>query len=86
MSIRVLEFEPDNPSNTTIYSEYGDILYTVETIFPGKQTLTHVRNHEEDILATLEWHDALPDKVSLGNKQQVSISYWLKRSPIPFVE
>ena len=86
MSIRVLALEPDNPCNTTIYSEDDKILYTVVTEFPGKQTLTHVRNHDEEILATLEWQDILPDRVTLRNKEQVSISSWLKKSPIPFIE
>ena len=84
MSNRTLVLSPDNPSNTHVIDEDGKILYFVETEFPGNKTLTHVKNGDEEEIATLEWRDVLPDKVALKGQKQQSLSSWLHKGISPF--
>ncbi|KAI0635653.1 hypothetical protein C8Q77DRAFT_1098810 [Trametes polyzona] len=78
-----LTLSPDNPSNTSVLDQNGRALYTTYTEH-GKTTVTHVRDADEHILASLEWRDVLPDKVTLGNKGPMSLRNWLHTSLIPF--
>ncbi|TBU40530.1 hypothetical protein BD309DRAFT_967293 [Dichomitus squalens] len=78
-----LTLSPDNPSNTTIFDPDNKVLYTVHTTH-DKETVTHVKNAEDEELASLEWHDVLPDKVSVGNKTPTSLRDWLHTSLVPF--
>ena len=78
-----LTLSPDNPSNTTIYDADGKALYTVYTEH-GKETTTRVKNTDEEVLASLEWRDVLPDRVTLGKKAPMSLRDWLHTSLIPF--
>ncbi|KAI1787407.1 hypothetical protein LXA43DRAFT_1098327 [Ganoderma leucocontextum] len=73
----------DNPSNTTIIDADDKALYTVHTTH-NKETVTHVQNADEEELASLEWRDVLPDKVTLGNKAPTSLRDWLHTSVVPF--
>lgn len=73
----------DNPSNTAILDPDDKLLYTVNTTH-GKATITHVLNADEEELASLEWRDVLPDKVTLGNKAPTSLRDWLHTSLVPF--
>ncbi|KAH9850261.1 hypothetical protein C2E23DRAFT_735357 [Lenzites betulinus] len=78
-----LTLSPDNPSNTVVLDPDGKELYNVYTEH-GKATVTHVQNADEKILASLEWRDVLPDKVTLMNKSPMSIRDWLHTSLVPF--
>ena len=81
----VLTLAPDNVSNATLTAENGERLYTVSTDHAEK-TVTTVRNAKDEVLATLEWRDVLPDRVTLGDGKQISIGDWMKKSMIPFKE
>ena len=72
-----------NPSNTAILDPDDKFLYTVHTTH-SKATATHVLNADEEELASLEWRDVLPDKVTLGNKAPTSLRDWLHTSLVPF--
>ncbi|KAI0749592.1 hypothetical protein C8Q80DRAFT_1218717 [Daedaleopsis nitida] len=78
-----LTLSPDNPSNGSVYDEDGKALYRVYTEH-GKATFTHVENADEDVLASLEWRDVLPDRVTLGKKGPMSLRDWLRTSLVPF--
>ncbi|TBU59989.1 hypothetical protein BD310DRAFT_876064 [Dichomitus squalens] len=78
-----LTLSPDNPSNTTIFDPDNKALYTVHTTH-DKETVTHVKNAEDEELASLEWHDVLPDKVTVGHKAPTSLRDWLHTSLVPF--
>ncbi|GJE96542.1 hypothetical protein PsYK624_127390 [Phanerochaete sordida] len=79
----VLTLAPDNVSNATLTAEDGTVLYTVSTAH-GDKTTTSVRNASDEVLATLEWRDVLPDRVAVGGAKQISMGDWMKRSMIPF--
>ncbi|KAH9856603.1 hypothetical protein C2E23DRAFT_866008 [Lenzites betulinus] len=78
-----LTLSPDNPSNAAVLDPDGKELYTVYTEH-GKATVTHVQSADEELLASLEWRDVLPDKVTLAGKSPVSIRDWLHTSLVPF--
>ena len=71
-----------NPSNTAILDPDDKFLYTVHTTH-SKATATHVLNADEEELASLDWRDVLPDKVTLGNRASTSLRDWLHTSPVP---
>ncbi len=81
-----LTLSPDNPVNCSLVNDEGETLYTVITEFQPKDTITTVRNASQDVIASLQWRDHLPDKVTIGDKQPISLRDWMKRSLIPFVE
>ncbi|KAK7690587.1 hypothetical protein QCA50_005685 [Cerrena zonata] len=74
---------PNVPVNTTLATEDGKVYYTIFTEH-GKTSRTQVRNAHEEIIASLEWRDTLPDKVTFGRNKPVSIWDWMKKSVIPF--
>lgn len=77
---------PDNPVNCTLTTDDGDTLYTVITEFQPKDTITTVRNANQDVIASLQWRDNLPDRVTIGDAKSISLGGWMKRSLIPFIE
>ncbi|KAI0671435.1 hypothetical protein C8Q78DRAFT_973324 [Trametes maxima] len=79
-----LTLTPDNPSNAAVLDPDGKELYVVYTEHSKSATTTHVKNADEQILASLEWRDVLPDKVTLGTKGPMSLRDWLHTSLIPF--
>ena len=75
----------DNPSNTTLVnfsSEYFRPAYTVQTDVNSK-TITTVKNDADTVIATLEWRESLPDKVTIGDKPPVSLTTWMKFGLLP---
>ena len=56
-----LTLTPDNVSNTILVTEDGGRLYTVTTEHGEKATVTQVRNSKDEVIASLEWRDVLPD-------------------------
>ncbi|KAI0833333.1 hypothetical protein BC628DRAFT_1308624 [Trametes gibbosa] len=78
-----LTLSPDNPSNTTILGPDRKVLYTVYTQH-AKATVTHVQNPHGVVLASLQWRDVLPDRVTLAHNTPVSIRDWLHTSLVPF--
>ncbi|TDL26379.1 hypothetical protein BD410DRAFT_812844 [Rickenella mellea] len=74
MTSRTLTLEPDNPVNTTLLDEDRKAIYVVETEHKGPTTLTRVKDANGEVLATLEWRDVLPDKVTIGKNAQISLS------------
>ena len=81
----VLTITPDNPSNCCIMSATGEVVYTVITEHK-KTTITQVRDSKGDIIASSEWRDVLPDKITIGDKKPISLGDWMRRSVIPFKE
>lgn len=82
-----LEFEPDNPCNTTITdSESGEVVYTVITQHTDKKTVTRIRNAAGEVIASSEWRDVRSDILTLGQAVPVSSSAWLRKSMVPFKE
>ncbi|KAI0787947.1 hypothetical protein C8Q74DRAFT_1196903 [Fomes fomentarius] len=78
-----LSLSPNNPCNTTLYDADEKALYTVSTEH-GKETTTYVKNADEGVLASLQWRDVVPDRVTLGKKAPVSLRDWLHTSIVPF--
>ena len=83
--ITTLTFTPDNSSNTIITSLSGEILYRVITAHSNR-TITYVRDAQDELVATLEWHETSSDKVSIRGGEAISFSEWVKKSYIPFKE
>lgn len=81
-----LALTPDNVSNTTLVSEAGECFYTVCTEHRKKETVTSVRNARDEVIASLEWRDVLPDKVAIGSNKPILMTEWMKRSIVPFKE
>ena len=77
---------PDNPTNTSITTLTGDVLYSVVTVRGRKATFTQVRDAEDEVLGSLEWRDMLADRVRIGSGRAVSLWDWMKKSPVPFKE
>ena len=77
---------PDNPCNTTLTNQNGEVTYTIVTDHTKKATTTQVRNAQEEVIGSSEWRDVLPDKVTFGSKKPLSLSEWMRRSIVPFVE
>jgi Family of unknown function (DUF6593) len=76
----------DNPLNTSLVdfsSEYPRPAYKVETHVSSSKTITTVRNSEEDVIASLEWRESFPDKVTIGDKPSVSLNSWMKPGLLP---
>ncbi|KAI9000592.1 hypothetical protein BD414DRAFT_6328 [Trametes punicea] len=87
MSARIaatLTLSPDNPCSAAILDAHGKPLYTVYTVHGKSATTTHVKNADEQILASLEWRDVLPERVTLGRKGPMSLRDWLRTSLVPF--
>ncbi|KAJ3534053.1 hypothetical protein NM688_g7191 [Phlebia brevispora] len=84
LNLTVLTLTPDNVSNTTITSSTGEVLYYVITEHTKKATYTCVRNAQQEVIASSEWQDVLPDKVTIGNRKPMSLAVWMRRSMIPF--
>lgn len=84
--ITTFTFTPDNPCNTTVTSETGDVLYSVVTEHTKKATFTQVRDVDDEVIGSLEWRDVLPDRVTLQSGRSVSFSDWMKKSIVPFKE
>lgn len=81
-----LTLQPDNVSNTVLVSESGEQMYSVFTEHSKKATVTSIRNSKDEIIASLEWRDVLPDKVTVGERKPMLMTDWMKRSMIPFKE
>ena len=79
----ILTLSPDNPSNTTLLDPDNNVVYTVHTTHDN-ETVTHVKNADDEELASLEWHDVRFDKVTVGNKAPVSLRDWLHTRLVPF--
>ena len=79
----VLTLTPDNPCNAALCDADGKALYTVHTEH-GKETVTYVKNADEEVIASLEWHDTRPDRVTVGKGAPVSLRDWMHFSMIPF--
>jgi Family of unknown function (DUF6593) len=76
----------DNPSNTSLVDLSSGSLkaaYTVQTDYTDTKTITTVRNREDEVIASLEWRNSLPDRVTIGDKPSVSINNWLKSGLLP---
>lgn len=83
-----LTLTPNSPRNAEITSASGQVLYKVVTEHVQKTdtTVTHVYNAEGVELASLLWGVGNPDLVTIGDKPQISMSEWMKKSIIPFQE
>ena len=82
-NVLTLVMKPNNPANTTLATEDGEVYYTSYTEHE-KTSRTQVRNADDEIIASLEWRDTLPDKVTYGSSKPCSIWDWMKKSIIPF--
>ena len=72
-------FTEDNPLHTCLIdSETLKTAYTVVTEFPGHDIVTKVRKASGDTIGSLEWKDALPDRVKYKDDKVRSINTWLK--------
>ncbi len=82
-----LRFERDNPCNTTIVDQDGNIVYTVATEFPSAgKPVTRVHDGIGKLVAEWIWGDARSDLLTIRGRPQTSASSWLKKSFIPFRE
>ena len=69
--VLTLTLTRDNPCNTTLVSHTGATLYSVSTEHTKKTTTTTVRNANDEVIASLEWRDVRPDRVTYGNKKDI---------------
>ncbi|KAH6911687.1 hypothetical protein BKA70DRAFT_1185360 [Coprinopsis sp. MPI-PUGE-AT-0042] len=84
MTLRVLRLTPDNPCNCTLVDPSTDeIWYTVSTEH-GKNTVTSVKDGNDQVIASWKWKDYSSDVVTLGSKEPMAASSWLKKSLVPF--
>ncbi|OCH95389.1 hypothetical protein OBBRIDRAFT_576072 [Obba rivulosa] len=81
----ILTLTPDNPCNTAITDVDGKVLYSVKTEH-GEDSVTYIRNGDDEVLASSKWREILPDKVTVGGKPPISVNDWLHKSIIPFVD
>lgn len=79
-----LTLNPDNPFNTTITSETGDVCYRVVTGSMGENLTTHIRNSQDELIGGLVWGENESDRVILRGRQPIDLSRWMKRSHLPF--
>ncbi|KAI9463221.1 hypothetical protein BJY52DRAFT_1115801 [Lactarius psammicola] len=80
-----LRFERDNPCNTTIVDQDGNIVYTVATEFPSSgKPVTRVHDGIGKLVAEWIWGDARSDLLTIRGRPQTRASAWLKKSFIPF--
>jgi hypothetical protein len=81
-----LTLTPNSPRNAEITSPSGQVLYKVVTEHVQKtdDTVTHLYNAEGAELASLLWGVGHADLVTIGDKPQMSMSEWMKKSIIPF--
>ena len=90
MDSLTLILEPDHPCNTRITKDswHGELLYIVDTevLHPDKKTVTSVRKPNGVLVASFEWKDLKSDVVTLGIREPIPTSSWLKKSIIPFNE
>ena len=87
---RVLYFEADQPTNTTIYDKNNNLLYTIKTKRIIKSAnkpiklVTEFRTHNGELIADLEWNDFFTDTLTLKGSRPQSVDKWLRRSILPF--
>lgn len=83
-----LTLTPDNVLNTTLVSESGERFYTVimQMTENGKRMTTEIRDFHDEAVATIQYHDVLPNKVAFGNDKPMFTGEWLKKSLVPFKE
>ncbi|KAI9457144.1 hypothetical protein F5148DRAFT_353558 [Russula earlei] len=80
-----LQFERDNPCNTTIVDHDGNTFYTVATDFADpKKPVTRVHDGIGKLVAEWVWRDARSDLLTIRDLPQAPASAWLKKSVIPF--
>ncbi|KAM5538533.1 hypothetical protein V8D89_007866 [Ganoderma adspersum] len=75
-----LTLAPDNVSNATIHDASGGALYAVSTQLGWSTSTTQVNNVHGEVVATLEWRDLLPNRLTLGKKPPISLRNWLQTS------
>ncbi|KIJ31444.1 hypothetical protein M422DRAFT_266820 [Sphaerobolus stellatus SS14] len=69
----------DDPSNTSLIdSKTSKLAYMVTTEITKGHIITEIRNAAEQSIATLEWRDTLPDRVSYKAEKTQSVNNWLK--------
>ncbi|KAI5118572.1 hypothetical protein M0805_004188, partial [Coniferiporia weirii] len=68
-SILALTLTRDNPVNTELVDDEGEVRYTVKTLYESPERarpLTQVCNGAGQTLAALAWHDVRSDRVAFG--------------------
>jgi len=82
-----LRFERDNPCNTTIVDQDGNMFYAVTTDFakPDKP-VTRLHDGTGKLAAEWTWRDARSDLLTIRDRPQTPAGAWLKKSIIPFRE
>lgn len=84
--ITTLTFTPDNPTNTSVTTTSGDIVYLVVTGTSGKSTMTSVHNARNDVIGQLEWKSRSSDRVLLPGERPIAFSEWMQKSYVLFKE
>jgi hypothetical protein len=75
VQLTVLTLESDNPYNTKLLDDYGQILYTIMTDWSSrKRPFTRVFNHSFCRVAEWQWRDVLGDLIILGENSSPSKS------------
>ncbi|KAI0267714.1 hypothetical protein BC834DRAFT_869599 [Gloeopeniophorella convolvens] len=84
-SVVTLRLERDNPCNTTIVDQDGNVFYTVATDFTdASKPVTRLQDGIGKQVAEWIWRDARSDLLTIRGHGQTPASAWLKRSIIPF--
>lgn len=86
MTSQKFTLDSDNPCAATIHDSGGNVLYRAITTDSGPKMLmqpkaiTEIFNASGKVLATLEWHDVLGDKVTFGDGKPVALKSWWKKT------
>lgn len=80
-----LTLAPDDVLNATLQDAEGAALYSVSTAMGLYATTTQVKRSNGEILATVQWREMLPNRLTLGKKPSTSLNSWLQTSQVPFV-
>ena len=87
-AVLTLTLTPDNPSNTKITDPSGAVVYVAHTEHGKRASNTRIFDAAERVVASEVWSDTglSGDKITIGDRAEVSASAWLHKSKIPFVE
>ena len=82
----ILSFQPDNPSNTKLVDEDGNVAYTITTTFDDKSVpTTTVCDENGKRIADWIWRDMdRSHLLAFKDKKREAASHWLQKSMIPF--
>jgi hypothetical protein len=85
---RILILLPDDPCNCMIVDQANEeTCYTVSTVRDFRHATTHLRDKNDNLLASWKWESSASDSndiLTMGDSEPRPASEWLRRSSLPF--